>query len=105
MKKLETAANLISDVEQLQKTIYTGNGEPSIVSQLAALTTKVEFLEKSINNNMDIIKDDVNQTKACIEEKIEHLSDTIEDREVRQARDESKRTHVTTALILSLIHI
>ena len=105
MKKLETAANLISDVDQLQKTIYTGNGEPSLVSQIAALSTKVEFLEKSINSNMDNIKDDINQTKACIEDKIENLADTIEDKELRQARDDSKRTHFTTAMVAGGISI
>ena len=98
MKKIETASNLISDIEHLKKTVYTGNGEPSLVSRIATLTTTVEYLEKALNEKME-------STKCCIEEKIEHLADTIEDRDDRQSHAETRRTHVQTAIIAGVISL
>ena len=105
MKKIETATNLISDVDQLKKTIYTGNGEPSLVSQIATLTTTVEFLEKSLHDKMGNVESSMDQTKCCIEEKIEHLADTIEDRDDRQVQKEGRSAHLTAAMIAGGISI
>lgn len=97
-KRVETAANIISDVEQLKKTIYTGNGEPSLTSQVSSLTTKVEYLEKSVNEKLD-------HTQECIEDKIEGLKDAIDKRDVAEQQDENRKNQVSTAIIAGGISV
>ena len=105
MKKIETATNLISDIEHLKKTVYTGNGEPSLISQIATLTTTVEFLEKSLNDKMKNIEDSMDLSKCCIEDKIDNLAESINDRDDRQMQKESRSAHLTAALIAGGISI
>ena len=105
MKKIETATNLISDVEHLKKTVYTGNGEPSLISQIATLTTTVEFLEKSMNDKMKNLDASMEQSKCCIEDKIDGLAEAINDRDDRQVQKESRSAHLTAALIAGGISI
>ena len=97
-RKIETAANIISDVEQLKKTVYTGNGEPSLTSQMSSLNTKVEYLEKSLNDKLD-------HTKVCIEGKIENLSEDIHERDEEYRHDEGKRNKMMTTMIAGGISI
>ena len=97
-RKIETAANIISDVEQLKKTVYTGNGEPSLTNQMSALTIKVEYLEKSLNDKLD-------HTKDCIEGKIENLSEDIQERDEEHRHDESKRNKLVTTAIAGAVSI
>lgn len=97
-KRVETAANIISDVDQLKKTIYTGNGEPSLTSQVSSLTTKVEYLEKSVNEKLD-------HTQECIEDKIEGLKDAIDKRDMADLADDNRKNQVTTAIIAGAISV
>ena len=105
MKKIETATNLISDVEHLKKTVYTGNGEPGLISQIATLQSTVEFLEKSMNDKMKNLDDSMEQSKCCIEDKIDNLAEAINDRDDRQVQKESRSAHLTAALIAGGISI
>ena len=97
-KRVETAANIITDVEQLKKTIYTGNGEPSLTSQVSSLTTKVEYLEKSVNEKLD-------HTQECIEDKIESLKEAIDKRDMADQADDNRRNQLTTAVIAGVISV
>jgi hypothetical protein len=97
-KRVETAANIISDVDQLKKTIYTGNGEPSLTSQVSSLTTKVEYLEKSINEKLD-------HHQECIEDRIESLKEAIDKRDMAEVRDDNRKNQLTTAVIAGVISI
>lgn len=105
MKKIETATNLISDVEHLKKTVYTGNGEPSLISQIATLQATVEFLEKSMNDKMRNLDDSMEQSKCCIEDKIDNLAESINDRDERQIQEKGRSAHLTAALIAGGISI
>ena len=97
-KRVETAANIISDIDQLKKTIYTGNGEPSLTSQVSSLSTKVEYLEKSINEKLD-------HHQECIEDRIDSLKEAIDKRDMADAQDENRKTHFTTAMIAGAISL
>ena len=97
-KRVETAANIISDVDQLKKTVYTGNGEPSLTSQVSSLSTKVEYLEKSVNEKLD-------HTQECIEDRIDSLKEAIDKRDMAELQDENRTTHITTAIIAGVISI
>ena len=97
-KRVETAANIITDVEQLKKTIYTGNGEPSLTTQVSSLTTKVEYLEKSINEKLD-------HHQECIEDKIESLKEAIDKRDLADQQDDNRKNQVTTAIIAGAISV
>ena len=97
-KRVETAANIITDVEQLKKTIYTGNGEPSLTSQVSSLTTKVDYLEKSVNEKLD-------HTQECIEDKIESLKEAIDKRDLADQADENRKNQMTTAIIAGAISV
>ena len=77
-RKIETAANIISDVEQLKKTVYTGNGEPSLTSQMSSLNTKVEYLEKQIISKNRVSRKEeylekYNISKSRVSRKIEYI--------------------------------
>ncbi|MBC8416906.1 hypothetical protein H8E06_01075 [bacterium] len=97
-RRVETAANIITDVEQLKKTIYTGNGEPSLTTQVSSLTTKVEYLEKSINEKLD-------HHQECIADKIESLKEAIDKRDMADQADENRKNQMTTAIIAGVISI
>ena len=97
-KRVETAANIITDVEQLKKTIYTGNGEPALTNQISSLTTKVEYLERSLNEKLD-------HTKDCIEDKIERLSNSIHERDIEVRHNESRRNKIIASALAGGISI
>lgn len=59
-----------SEVNELYKTVYKGNGSPSLVSQTVKLEEKIAHVEANLNHKLDNIT-------AIVNEKFSNLSNQI----------------------------
>lgn len=59
-----------SEVNELYKTVYKGNGSPSLVSQTLKLEEKISHVETNLNHKLDNIT-------AIVNEKFLNLSNQI----------------------------
>lgn len=61
---------LQQDVETVFKTVYHGNGKPSLVTQIAGLDHRIKSLEESLDTR-------INSLEKEIELKFAHIADVV----------------------------
>jgi len=70
-----------SEVNELYKTVYKGNGSPSLVSQSLKLENQIVSVETSLNQKLDGIREEMKlqmlNITNIVNEKFSHLSHQI----------------------------
>jgi tetrahydromethanopterin S-methyltransferase subunit G len=101
---------LKSDVEHLYKTVYQGNGKPSILNQITSIEHRLDSLEekldssfKSMENEMSLKFDNITE---IVNERFSHISYQIsrefENKKVAAAGSHQLRAGLTTAIIATI---
>jgi len=102
---------LVEDVKELHKTVYQGNGKPSLVTQVTALDASVKNLECNVNTKMDALNTEMGlrivDMTNLITERFKHLETRISyEFEQKKAGVEGTwkyRTAIMTAIITGLL--
>lgn len=81
---------LKKDIDGLYKTVYKGNGEPSLVSQLSTLHTKHQDFAESISAKFDSISREQDLKFERVHEKLDNSFGRLEAWMQGQARDTDK---------------
>ena len=103
-------SRLVEDVKELHKTVYQGNGKPSLITQVTALDASVKNLEANVNVKMDNLNTEMGLKIAdmtnLITERFKHLETRISyEFEQKKASVEGTwkyRTAVMTAIVTGL---
>jgi len=70
-----------SEVNELYKTVYKGNGSPSLVSQTMNLENKISNVEHSLNQKLDSMREEMklqlHNITSIVNEKFFNLSNQI----------------------------
>jgi len=68
--KVEELTKLKSDLENIYKTLYRGNGTPALVTQVVKLEEQIKSLDEKLENKFDHITE-------VVTEKFNHLAEQI----------------------------
>ena len=82
--------DLKKDVEGLYKTVYTGNGEPSLLSQLTNITTRHHDFIQAINDRFDASGREQDLKFDRVHEKLDNNFGRLEAWMQGQGRDTDK---------------
>ena len=102
---------LVEDVKELHKTVYQGNGKPSLITQVTALDVSVKNLESNVNTKMDTLNTEMGlrivDMTNLITERFKHLETRISyEFEQKKAGVEGSwkyRTAIMTAIITGIL--
>lgn len=78
------------ELDALYKTVYTGNGEPSLLSQLSTLQTKQQDFVENINTRFDSISREQDLKFERVHEKLDSSFGRLEGWIQGQTRDTDK---------------
>lgn len=103
-------AKLKTDVEHLYKTIYQGNGKPSVLNQITSIEHRLTSLEekletnfKSIENEMSLKFDNITE---IVNERFNHISYQIshefEHTKLSEAGKHQLKAGLATAVIATI---
>jgi len=101
---------LKSDVEHLYKTVYQGNGKPSILNQITSIEHRLDSLEekldssfKSMESEMSLKFDNITE---IVNERFSHISYQIshefENKKVTTAGSHQLKAGIITAIIATI---
>lgn len=108
-----TIKDLKDGLNSLYKTVYQGNGVPSIISQITKLNEKVSSLEESVDDKFSALNTEISlkfkNITDVVTEKFANLSDQIDkefDKEkIVLDKKYSHRTALFTTIIASISSI
>lgn len=108
--KATELAKLKSDVEHLYKTVYQGNGKPSILNQITSIEHRLDSLEEKLESNFKAMETEMSlkfdSITDIVNERFSHISYQIttefERTKVREAGKHQFRTSIITALIATV---
>jgi len=96
--QVEEISKLKSDLENIYKTLYRGNGTPALVTQVVKLEEQIKSLDEKLENKFDHITE-------VVTEKFNHLADQIHkefnNNDVIKKGKWGFRTAISTAIISS----
>ena len=106
-------AKLKSDVEHLYKTVYQGNGKPSILNQITSIEHRLNSLEEKLDNNFKSMDTEMSlkfdSITDIVNERFNHISYQIsrefETEKVAQAGKHQLKAGLVTAIIATLTTI
>ena len=111
MKKISTSniSTIKKDLAALYKTVYQGNGTPSIINQITKLNEQVKSLEQKMDTKLESFETEMSlkfkNITDVVTEKIANLSDQInrEFTSEKQVIDNrwNHKTAITTAVLAS----
>jgi hypothetical protein len=112
-RKVVDVAKLQKDVESIYKTVYTGNGTPSITTQVAKLEGQINTLSSNLDTKLDSIETEMRlkfiNVGEIVNEKFLHLSSQIkaefEDRRHHHGIKHNFRTAIITSVWASVTSI
>jgi hypothetical protein len=101
---------LKSDVEHLYKTVYQGNGKPSILNQITSIEHRLDSLEEKLDSNFKSMENEMSlkfdNITEIVNERFSHISYQIshefENKKVDTAGSHQLRAGVTTAVIATI---
>jgi len=107
VNKNTTLTKLQEHIEHIKKTVYEGNGKPSIISQLTSLEHRIKSLETSIDDKINGLEKEMelkfSHITDVVTEKFNNISNQIS-REFESKHDSSKnlwnfKTAITTSVL------
>jgi hypothetical protein len=101
---------LKSDVEYLYKTVYQGNGKPSILNQITSIEHRLDSLEEKLDSNFKSMESEMSlkfdNITEIVNERFSHISYQIshefENKKVAAAGAHQLRAGLTTAVIATI---
>jgi len=105
--KTAEIAKIKSDVEHLYKTIYQGNGKPSVLNQITSIEHRLESLEekldtsfKAMDTEMSLKFDNITE---IVNERFNHISYQISNEFERTKVSEVGRHQLKAGIITATI--
>jgi hypothetical protein len=105
--KTQEIAKLKSDVEHLYKTVYQGNGKPSVLNQITSIEHRLDSLEekldtsfKSMESEMSLKFDNITD---IVNERFSHISYQISNEFERTKMSEAGKQQLKTGLMTAVI--
>jgi predicted PurR-regulated permease PerM len=95
-KRNNSSSKIQSDIENIYKTVYTGNGKPSLIAQITQIDTKISSLEKEMEIKFKHITD-------VVTEKFNNISNQITKEFEQKALNDTGMWNFKTALVTSLL--
>lgn len=116
MKKSNSSANISSikkDLATLYKTVYQGNGTPSIINQVTKLNEQVKSLDQKMDSKFDSFETEMSlkfkNITDVVTEKFSNLSDQIErefnTEKVFVEKKWNHKTAITTTILASFTSV
>lgn len=108
-KNNPTISKLQEHVEHIKKTVYEGNGKPSILSQLTSLDHRMKSLETNLDDKINNLEKEMelkfSHITEVVTEKFNNISQQIA-REFENKNESNKhswnfKTAITTAVLAS----
>ena len=104
---------LQKDMEHVFKTVYHGNGSPSLTNQVTKLDSKITSLTENVDDKFDNIQKEIDlkfvNVTNIVNERFEHLSqlirDEFSDRKNNLRDNFNHRTAITTAALASITSV
>jgi coproporphyrinogen III oxidase-like Fe-S oxidoreductase len=104
---------LRSDVDGLYKTVYQGNGTPSLTNQVTQLNERLDALEERIINNIETIDTEMSlkfdNITSVVNEKFNHISYQIahefERTKLKEAGSHQLKANLVSASIATITAI
>jgi hypothetical protein len=101
--------HILQDVEELTKTVLTGNGEPSLVKQTTILHGKLKGLETTINDKFHFMNREIalkfDNLTTSINIQVSTITDMIDRHFTQQQTDRAGKWELRTALGSSAIAV
>jgi len=105
--KAAEVAKIKSDVEHLYKTVYQGNGKPSILNQITSIEHRLDSLEEKLDSSFKAMDTEMalkfDNITEIVNERFSHISYQIsnefERSKVSEAGKHQLRVGITTAAI------
>jgi len=98
---------LKSDVEHLYKTVYQGNGKPSILNQITSIEHRLDSLEEKLDSSFKTMETEMglkfDSITDIVNERFNHISYQISHEFERTKIDEAGKNHMKTGLITATI--
>ena len=112
-RKTVDVAKLQKDVESIYKTVYTGNGTPSITTQVAKLEGQINTLSSNLDTKLDSIENEMRlkfiNVGEIVSEKCAHLSSQIKDefdnKKMHKGHNHNFKTAIITSIFASVTSI
>jgi len=101
---------LKSDVEHLYKTVYQGNGKPSILNQITSIEHRLDSLEEKLDSSFKSMENEISlkfdNITEIVNERFSHISYQIshefENKKVAAAGSHQLKAGLTTAIIATI---
>jgi hypothetical protein len=101
---------LRSEVDHLYKTVYQGNGKPSIVNQITSIEHRLDSLEEKLESNFKAMDTEMglkfDRITDVVNERFSHISYQItnefESKKTHASGKYQFKTSVTTAAIATI---
>ena len=101
---------LRNDVESLYKTVYQGNGSPSLTNQVTQLNERIDALEERVVNSINSIDTEMSlkfdSITAIVNERFNHISYQIshefERTKIKETGAHQLKANLITAAIASV---
>jgi tetrahydromethanopterin S-methyltransferase subunit G len=101
---------LKSDVDHLYKTVYQGNGKPSILNQITSIEHRLDSLEEKLDSNFKSMETEMSlkfdNITEIVNERFSHISYQIshefENKKVAAAGSHQLRAGLITAVIATV---
>ena len=105
-RKTVDVIKLQKDVEAIYKTVYTGNGTPSITTQVAKLEGQINTLSSNLDTKLDSIESEMRlkfiNVGEIVNEKFTNISSQIKDEFDSRKQNSSLNHNFKTAIITSV---
>lgn len=101
---------LKSDVEHLYKTVYQGNGKPSILNQITSIEHRLDSLEEKLDSSFKSMESEMSlkfdSITEIVNERFSHISYQIshefENKKVAAAGQHQLKAGLITAIIATV---
>jgi hypothetical protein len=99
--------DLRSDVDLLYKTVYHGNGTPSLITQITKLEHRIDSLEQKLDNNFKTIDNEMSlkfkNITDVVNEKFNNISYQISQEFVKRKHDTAGRWSFKTGALTASV--
>jgi len=95
------------ELESLYKTVYQGNGSPSLVSQVSKLESKINSLENMLEHKLEALESEMGlkfkNITDVVTEKFSNLSDQINSEFTKEKNVLDKKWSHKTAIFTGIL--
>jgi hypothetical protein len=105
--KATEVAKIKSDVEHLYKTVYQGNGKPSILNQITSIEHRLDSLEEKLDSSFKAMDTEMSlkfdNITDIVNERFSHISYQITNEFERTKTSEAGKNQLKVGIITTAI--